>query len=247
MTPQNPAQAVSDAALIEFSRIKLWFFRDLVDAQRKALFLLCGFSDAVTHGELDTHSAQLRALRHALRIDAARELQQAQVVGKLSAEDMFERYVADGIARSPEPLRELGRYLAGVLDEDEFPKANELILQLATTTTQSSAPVVGEPEWIVNDIGELGVKLGDRLFFLYKGDNIEYSGLHEDGSPMLYRTVGKREFGEVCHPIAWIQAGRSEDRYTVNLTYHPQLSFGKPEDGDWRPMPVRESALTGRG
>lgn len=82
MTTQNPAQDVSDAALIEFSRIKLWFFRDLVDAQRKALFLLCGFSDAVTHGELDTHSAQLRALRHALRIDAARELQQAQVVGE---------------------------------------------------------------------------------------------------------------------------------------------------------------------
>ena len=75
---QPPAQDVSDTALIEFSRIKLWFFRDLVDAQRKALFLLCGFSDAVTHGELDTHSAQLRALRHALRIDAARELQQAQ-------------------------------------------------------------------------------------------------------------------------------------------------------------------------
>ena len=229
MTTQNPAQAVSDSFPESFPATYPYVNRILSIMQNRP------HDDGIALVLIDYARA------------AARELQQAQVVGKLSAEDMFERYVADGIARSPEPLRELGRYLAGVLDEDEFPKANELILQLATTTPQSSAPVVGEPEWIVNDIGELGVKLGDRLFFLYKGDNIEYSGLHEDGSPMLYRTVGKHEFGEVCHPIAWIQAGRSEDRYTVNLTYHPQLSFGKPEDGDWRPMPVRESALTGRG
>ena len=88
--PQPNTQGVSDAALIEFSRIKLWFFRDLVDAQRKALFLLCGFSDAVTHGELDTHSAQLRALRHALRIDAAHELQQP-VAYLLDSEDPRDR------------------------------------------------------------------------------------------------------------------------------------------------------------
>lgn len=49
-------------------------------------------------------------------------------------EDRFEQYVQDAIARSPEPLRELGRYLANHLDEDEFPRANELILQIATNT-----------------------------------------------------------------------------------------------------------------
>jgi len=100
-----------------------------------------------------------------------------------------------------------------------------------------------EPQWIVNDIGELGVKIGERCFFLYKGDNIEYNGLHDDGvTPMLYRMVGKREFGEVCHPLAWVQAGRSEDRYTVELTYHPGLSFGNKEDGDWRPLPSSPAA-----
>lgn len=88
METEPNTQDVSDAALIEFSRIKLWFFRDLVDAQRKALFLLCGFSDAVTHGELDTHSAQLRALRHALRIDAARELKQPLVAQGASDVDI---------------------------------------------------------------------------------------------------------------------------------------------------------------
>lgn len=59
-----------------------------------------------------------------------------------------------------------------------------------------------EPLWIVNDSAELGVKVGDRFFFLYKGDNIEYKeAKHDDGSPMFWRIVGKREFGEVCHPL----------------------------------------------
>jgi len=97
---------------------------------------------------------------------------------------------------------------------------------------------VPEPVWIVNDLGELGVKVGERFFFLYKGDNIEYEDTkHNDGSPMRYRIVGKREFGETCWPLSWVVAGRSEDRYTVNLTYIPGLSWGKPEDGEWRDLP----------
>lgn len=64
-------------------------------------------------------------------------------------------------------------------------------------------------EWVVNDSGELGVRIinpvhpdGDRFFFLYKGYSIEYSnGEHDDGSPMYWREVYKREFGECCHPL----------------------------------------------
>lgn len=93
------------------------------------------------------------------------------------------------------------------------------------------------PEWIVNDLGELGVKVGGRFFFLYKGDNIEYeSGMHDDGTPMMWRPVGKREFGETCWPLQWVLAGRRERRYTQELNYSPGLSYGAPGDCDWRPL-----------
>lgn len=45
--------------------------------------------------------------------------------------------------------------------------------------------------WIVNDQGELGVKIGKRLFFIYKGEPLEYTA-----EPIRYRQIGKREFGE---------------------------------------------------
>ena len=100
-----------------------------------------------------------------------------------------------------------------------------------------------EPAWIVNDLGELGVTVCGRHYFLYKGDNLEYKdGLHDNGTPMMYRMVGKREFGETQWPQKWVVAGRKpEGLYTDNLLYTPGLSDGKPEDGDWRPLkPTRE-------
>lgn len=60
----------------------------------------------------------------------------------------------------------------------------------------------GDVQWIVNDNAELGVKIGDQFFFLYKGHSLVYkSGQHDDGSPLMWRPVGKREFGECCHPV----------------------------------------------
>ena len=81
-----------------------------------------------------------------------------------------------------------------------------------------AVPMTDEPQWIVNDLGELGVKVGPRFFFLYKGDNIEYGtdeigdsrdgvALHDDGTPMHFRIVGKREFGETCWPLQWVVRG----------------------------------------
>lgn len=84
-----------------------------------------------------------------------------------SPEDLFEQYVLDGIARSPEPLRELGEYLTRVLDEDQWPTAERLLLQLATATptppaSQGDAAPAGDApkgwptrdddsQWYVND------------------------------------------------------------------------------------------------
>lgn len=106
-----------------------------------------------------------------------------------------------------------------------------------------------DPIWVVNDLGELGVQVGWRFFFLYKGGNIEYgkdadgpTAMHDDETPMRYRMVGKREFGETCWPLAWVLKGRSEVRYTTDLVYTPGLSFGKPEDGDWRDLPAARAA-----
>lgn len=95
-------------------------------------------------------------------------------------------------------------------------------------------------EWIVNDNAELGVKIGNQVFFLYKGQSLVYeSGKHDDGTPMLYRMVGKREFGECCHPVKFYKEGaRLPERYTEDLVYTPGLSFGAPEDGAWRALPA---------
>jgi len=57
-------------------------------------------------------------------------------------------------------------------------------------------------EWVVNDLAELGVKVGADYHFLYKGDSIIYKdNTHDNGNAMYVRTVGKREFGECCYPI----------------------------------------------
>jgi len=84
-------------------------------------------------------------------------------------------------------------------------------------------------KWVVNDLGELGVEVFGRVFFLYKGGSLEYEdGLHSDegneGKPVLYRPVGKREFGECCHPAEWMLRGRSGP-------------YPYTEGEGWRPLP----------
>lgn len=108
--------------------------------------------------------------------------------------------------------------------------------------------------WIVNDLGELGVEIQGQCFFLYKGYSLEYaqhadereieSGVmwHPDGTPMKYRSVGKREFGETCWPIAWVLDGKRQDRYNVDLAFIPGLSDGVPEDTAWKPLPSKGSS-----
>ena len=105
--------------------------------------------------------------------------------------------------------------------------------------------------WVVNDLGELGVKVEGEFHFLYKGKSIIYGRdeddtkegvcLHDDGTPMHYRIIGKREFGEVCLPQKWVVTGKSEGRYTEELVFIDGLSFGEKGDGDWKPLPAPAS------
>jgi hypothetical protein len=66
--------------------------------------------------------------------------------------------------------------------------------------------------WIVNNLGELGVKIGKKCFFLYKGESLEYKRDNANEA-MRYRLVGKREFGEVCRPPHLINE-KPETSYT---------------------------------
>lgn len=92
-------------------------------------------------------------------------------------------------------------------------------------------------EWVVNDNCELGVKIGNRFFFLYKGHSLEYEdGLHDDGSKMMWRYVGKREFGECCHP--WQSIEKESGKRILPESY---VGFYREEkdpnfDNPWRPL-----------
>lgn len=57
-------------------------------------------------------------------------------------------------------------------------------------------------EWVVNSAAELGVKVDGVYYFLYKGESLVYNNdLGKEVENLMVRTVGKREFGECCHPI----------------------------------------------
>ncbi len=59
-----------------------------------------------------------------------------------------------------------------------------------------------KPKWVVNSLTELGVEVGGRFYFLYKGESLVYTNPtnEDDGKPLMWRPVLKREFGECCHP-----------------------------------------------
>ena len=79
-------------------------------------------------------------------------------------------------------------------------------------------------QWVVNNLAELGVKIGNQFFFLYKGRSLVYSEKGEI-APFHWRPVGKREFGECCHPINYDDLTKVG---TVNLN----------DSDDWLPMPT---------
>lgn len=123
-------------------------------------------------------------------------------------------------------------------------------------TEQAVTPVLApeQVEWVVNDNAELGVKIGDQFFWLYKGHSLVYGtfpeeraagvALHDDGSPMHWRPVHKREFGECAHPINYadprmigtVSLDDGEDWQRLPTTPAEPVAVGmEPQSGGMRP------------
>lgn len=74
-----------------------------------------------------------------------------------------------------------------------------MMKRLKNFLRQLAGPIPAEEvKWVVNDLGELGVRIDNSSYFMYKGESLVYSEAHEDGTRMMQRSVQKREFGEVC-------------------------------------------------
>jgi hypothetical protein len=107
----------------------------------------------------------------------------------------------------------------------------------ATERALSEIPPVGnlreeDVEWVVNSEGELGVKIGTQVFFMYKGESLQYTNECGD-APTHYRKVGKREFGEVCTPVDY-----DETKYPRNCAHSEQYMEEGPTFGhDWLRLP----------
>jgi hypothetical protein len=113
-----------------------------------------------------------------------------------------------------------------------------------------------EVEWIVNSDGELGVKIREQFFFLYKGESIQYTSDKQD-TILEWGHVKKREFGEVCKsPLlsepglfdrAWFTARLpSPDLVAMQAVLHLLEKSNLENEPEARMLAQRISALTGQ-
>lgn len=120
---------------------------------------------------------------------------------------------------------------------------------LKTRVVELEEEKLKKPRWIVNSIGELGVEVNGKQFFLYKGDNISYTGECDD-EPMMYRSVGKREFGETCHPFKWWDshgnANFPQGKYTEEVITGIK-SKELPEEYKWKLLPNVNNKMEEKG
>ena len=115
-------------------------------------------------------------------------------------------------------------------------------------TSEREAFEADDVKWVVNDSYELGVRIGDQFFWLYKGGSLVYEdGKHDDGSPIRFRAVAKREFGEVCVPEFFV---RTNAPMTNSYEHHQRaLVYGLGEtepttdpEYQWQDLPAARAA-----
>ena len=115
-------------------------------------------------------------------------------------------------------------------------------------TSERAAFEADDVKWVVNDSYELGVRIGDQFFWLYKGGSLVYEdGKHDDGSPIRFRAVAKREFGEVCVPEFFV---RTNAPMTNSYEHHQRaLVYGLGEtepttdpEYQWQDLPAARAA-----
>jgi len=102
-----------------------------------------------------------------------------------------------------------------------------------------------KPRWVVNSLGELGVEIQGKCYFVYKGRSIVYGESdvgydHDDGVPIMYRSIGKNEFGETVLPLPHIYArGYKHGKYLEQVISRPGLDSksNNQDDYEWKPLP----------
>lgn len=118
---------------------------------------------------------------------------------------------------NPEALEEFRKHAVGYVDLDSaHAAAEELDKQMRTEYgirvmrlphRKSYNLLTHQVEWVIDDEGDLGVKIGDQFFFLYKGNSLLKNEFR-------WRKVQKRaDFGECCRPAVIDPGGIEWQRY----------------------------------
>lgn len=91
-------------------------------------------------------------------------------------------------------------------------------------------------EWVVNESGDIGVKIGEQFFFCYKGESYCHIG-----DKFVWRNVRKREVGETLR-VEGYEPIRDDNNQLINPysfsnsaeQLNDQVVCG---DGEWRSYP----------